>query len=117
MDFHAYQELANRTAKPMTLQGNLLHAALGLSGEVGEFVDTVKREFVYGQALDVDNLQEELGDILWFVALACQTLQKNMADIAAANIDKLATRYPGTYTDHHAAERADKAPVLSGAEA
>lgn len=117
MDFHAYQELANRTAKPMTLQGNLLHAALGLSGEVGEFVDTVKREFVYGQALDVDNLQEELGDILWFVALACETLHVNMGDIAAANIDKLATRYPGTYTDHHAAERADKAPVLSGAEA
>lgn len=109
MDFHQYQELANRTAKPMTMQGNLLHAALGLSGEVGEFVDTVKKEFVYRQPLDTDNLAEELGDILWFVALAAQTLRLNMGDIASANIDKLAKRYPETYTDHHAAERADKA--------
>lgn len=109
MDFHAYQDLAGRTAKPMTLQGNLLHAALGLSGEVGELTDTIKREFVYGQTLDVDNIREELGDILWFVALCASSLNMNLGDIALANIDKLACRYPGTYTDHHAAERLDKA--------
>lgn len=109
MDFHAYQELANRTAKPMTLQGNLLHAALGLAGEVGEITDTIKREFVYGQELDVDNIKEELGDILWFVALCADAVNLNMGDIANANIDKLAQRYPSTYTDHHAAVRLDKA--------
>jgi len=48
MDFQGYQELAGRTAKPMTMQGNLLHAALGLAGEVGELTDTIKRDFVYG---------------------------------------------------------------------
>lgn len=109
MDFHAYQELAGRTAKPMTMQGNLLHSALGLAGEVGELTDTIKRKFVYGQELDVDNIKEELGDILWFVALCADAVNLNMGDIAKANIDKLACRYPGTYTDHHAAQRLDKA--------
>lgn len=109
MYLHEYQELANRTARPMTMEGNLLHASLGLAGEVGEFVDTVKKHFVYRQALDTDNLKEELGDMLWFIALAADTLKINMNDIASANIEKLALRYPDSYSDHHAAVRMDKA--------
>jgi len=50
-----------------------------------------------------------LGDILWFVALCASSLNMDLGDIASANIDKLAQRYPGTYTDHHAAQRLDKA--------
>lgn len=108
MHFHDYQVLANRTAKPMTFQNNLLHAALGLAGEAGEFVDAVKKGVIYEQELDEQNLKEELGDILWFCALAATTLGVNLHDIAAANVHKLSKRYPDRYTDAAARLRADK---------
>ena len=38
-EFTHYQQLALRTAKPMSPMDNMLHAALGLTGEAGEFAD------------------------------------------------------------------------------
>ena len=108
IDFELYQLLAMRTAKPMELQDDLLHAALGLTGEAGEFADCIKKHFVYGRDLDRVNAVEEVGDILWFCALACQTLGVSMADVAQQNIDKLLLRFPEKYTAHHAALRLDK---------
>ena len=52
----------------------LTHAAFGLSSEIGEFNDALKKWLYYGQELDETNLAEELGDLLWYVALACNAL-------------------------------------------
>lgn len=107
-DFETYQENAMRTAKRMNDDADLMHAALGLAGEAGEFADCAKRYLVYAKPLDRVNAIEEVGDILWFCALACNTLGVNMADVAAKNIDKLRERYPEKYTDQLAADRLDK---------
>lgn len=106
--FTQYQASAIRTAKEMGPRMDLIHAALGLAGEVGEFVDAVKRHVIYGKPLDRENAAEEIGDVLWFCALACETLGISMADVASHNIDKLRQRYPEKYTDTHAAARLDK---------
>lgn len=45
--FDTYQQLAMRTAKPMEVQDDLLHAALGLTGEAGEFASIPGYEGVY----------------------------------------------------------------------
>jgi NTP pyrophosphatase (non-canonical NTP hydrolase) len=103
-----YQTMAMRTAKPMKPDDDLMHAALGLAGEAGEFADAVKKYLVYGKPLDKDNAIEEIGDIMWFCALACATLGRNMSDVAAINIAKLSERYPEKYTDALAAARLDK---------
>ena len=112
-EFATYQQLAMRTAKPMDFSGDLLHAALGLTGEAGEFADCIKRHWVYGQKLDTQNAIEEVGDVLWFCALACETLGVDMGQVAAMNIDKLRKRYPEKYKDELAALRADKQMELS----
>ena len=109
MDFPIYQLQAMRTAKPMEPADDLMHAALGLAGEAGEFADAVKKNFVYDRELDRENAIEELGDILWFVALGCHALSVSMADVAQANIDKLRRRYPEKYEDELAYKRMDKA--------
>lgn len=104
-----YQFLASRTAKDMgSTRENLIHAALGLASDSGEFVDAVKKHCIYGKELDVENCIEELGDILWFVSLACDTLGVSMEDVMTANIYKLSQRYPNKYTDQAAIARADK---------
>ena len=109
IDFDIYQRQANRTAKKSGDRNyNLTHAALGLAGEAGEFVDAVKKAAIYGKPLDVDNLREEMGDLLWYVALACESLGVNMGDVAQQNIDKLKRRYPNAYADEYAIMRLDK---------
>jgi NTP pyrophosphatase (non-canonical NTP hydrolase) len=107
-EFASYQSLAMRTAKPMGVQDDLLHAALGLGSEAGEFSDCIKKHWAYSQPLDRYNAVEELGDLMWYVALACNALGVGMGDVAAQNINKLRTRYPKSYQDELAAFRADK---------
>lgn len=112
MNFKDYQDNAIKTAKTGDFKFNLIHAAMGLSGEAGEFTDCVKKYAIYGQSLDSKNAAEELGDILWFVALACETLSVSMEKIAAQNIAKLQARYPEKYTDELAAKRLDKMELV-----
>lgn len=108
MNFKDYQDNAIKTAKAGDFKFNLTHAAMGLSGEAGEFTDCIKKYVVYGQSLDSKNAAEELGDVLWFVALACETLSVSMEKIAEQNIAKLQARYPEKYSDEHAEQRLDK---------
>ena len=111
-EFQTYQQLAMRTAKPMDVQDDLLHAALGLTGEAGEFADCIKKHWAYAQPLDGQNAIEELGDLMWYVALACNALGVGMDEVAARNIEKLRKRYPAKYQDELAAFRADKQKEL-----
>ena len=113
MNLDEYQQLAVRTAKRVDRKYDLTHAALGLSGEAGEFGDAIKKSVIYNKPLDEWNAIEELGDILWYVALASATLDVSMAEIAKMNIDKLRLRYPDQYTDTLAQKRLDKAGVLT----
>ena len=107
-EFQTYQTLALRIAAPMDATDDLVHAALGLSGEAGEFADCIKKHLVYGQTLYKTNAIEELGDLMWYIALACKALDVGMAEVAALNIEKLRKRYPARYQHDLAALRADK---------
>lgn len=114
-EFQAYRALAMRTAKPMEPRDDLLHAALGLCGEAGEFADCIKKHWAYEQPLNRANAIEELGDLMWYLALACSALDVGMDEVAAINIDKLRKRYPAKYQDDLAALRADKQPTTKEA--
>lgn len=108
-DINKYQEAAMRTAKDMGSQKmNLIHAAMGMSSDAGEFVDCIKKHAVYGKELDEINAIEEIGDVLWFCALAAQSLGITLEYVARKNIEKLQKRYPAKYTDAAAIARADK---------
>lgn len=111
-----YMELTSRTCKyfpeGMNLssdQADLLHAILGISGEAGELVDGFKKHLIYGKPIDVDNLREEAGDILWYMALLFRSIGVDFEIIMEQNIAKLQKRYPDRYTDEAAIARADKA--------
>lgn len=88
---------------------DLIHAAFGLAGEVGEIIDPIKKSMFYGKPLDTANIREEAGDLLWYLAgPLCRALGCTMEDLARDVTAKLEKRYPDRYTDQAAIARADK---------
>ena len=89
----------------------LLTAALGMCAESGEFTEIVKKIVFQGKPVNADNLyhmKRELGDIMWYVAQACMTLDTTIDEIIEMNVEKLEKRYPGGSFDvHHSENRAE----------
>ena len=88
----------------------LLTASIGLSGEVGEFNDIVKKCFFQGKEMDediVNHLKSELGDVMWYIAQACIALDITMDDVIETNIEKLESRYPGGFDAYLSENRKD----------
>lgn len=82
----------------------LLHSILGILDEAGELAKALKKTIFYGKDLDVVNVAEELGDLLWYIALMANALDLSLEEIAEKNIAKLKVRFPDKYSDVCAAE-------------
>ena len=89
-----YQEQAMRTSVQQSDHLQLLNAALGLGGESGEVIDLIKKYAFHGKELDTVRIAEELGDVLWYIALTCKAIGVPMSVVAQMNIDKLQARWP-----------------------
>lgn len=118
MDAYEYQELAMRTNDRkhterlrkilddgMTAQ--LLNGCLGLSGEVGEFNDMIKKVVFHEATAYVDHLEKELGDIMWYIALICDAFGFDLDHVMQLNIEKLKARYPDGFDVDKSANRAE----------
>lgn len=79
-NFAEYPALAARTEKLLPAEFlRLEHAALGIQTETGEIATPIKRIAIYGMTLDSlnkdgkttlrQNIAEEIGDVLWYVAI------------------------------------------------
>lgn len=102
-DLMDYGPVIERLSQIHTIR--LLHAAMGLCTEAGEFMDMLKKHILYGKPLDEVNLKEELGDKLWYTALALDELKSTFGEVMATNHAKLAARYPNKFTEKDALER------------
>lgn len=74
--------------------GTVLNACLGLSGEVGEFNDMIKKWIFHEKDFDEEHAKKEMGDIMWYIAMMCHAFRWDMDEIMQMNIDKLKARYP-----------------------
>jgi len=83
----------------------LLHCALGLQTEAAEFSDQLKKHIFYGKPLDTTNLKEELGDIMWYMAIAMDILDTTFSQEQKRVISKLKVRYPSKFTQEQAEDR------------
>jgi NTP pyrophosphatase (non-canonical NTP hydrolase) len=105
MDIKTYLSASERTLIDKGHDMNLLHAAMGISTESGELMDAFKRKIFYGKPLDVVNVKEEIGDIMWYVAILLRELDLDFHELLQLNIDKLRARFPEKFTEHHALNR------------
>jgi len=104
MDMNEYQSLASRTMRTESDLERLRHAGEGFATEAGEYIDAIKK-LRYGKPLDRANLKEEIGDLLFYCAMAANGLGESLQDIASANIAKLRARYPEGFTERDAKSR------------
>ena len=96
-------ELVARLSSPENVR--LLHAAIGMCTEAGEFIDQLKKHIFYGKPLDKVNLKEELGDLMFYIGVAMDVLETDFDTEQRKNIAKLKARYGEKFSAKAAIER------------
>lgn len=86
-------------------EAEMFHAAMGMVTEAVEFFEAVATSVLKGKDMDGTNLFEEIGDQMWYQALALRLLEQSFENTAAINIAKLAKRFPDKFTSEDALNR------------
>lgn len=108
MELERYQDLARRTQnQTLTLVQKRMHALHGLASEVGEIHGIYQKTF-QGHALRSEDVIDELGDLLWFVAELADVLGMSLNEVAQRNVDKLMKRYPQGFEEVRSVHREPK---------
>lgn len=114
VNLYDYQQAALRTWKSFDTREidgptmELLHSALLIADEAGELISPIKKYVIYNKPLDIENVKEELGDLMYGIVVMADTLGIDIKEILFNNIDKLKQRYPEGYSDEDAVLRRDK---------
>ena len=108
-----YQRMAMRTASGMIYtdfgdKGLLLNSVMGLNGEAGEVIDSVKKHCFQGHELDKAHLAEELGDVAWYLAVGCEAIGVTLEDVMNGNVEKLKSRYPEGFDKNRSIHREEE---------
>ncbi len=96
MDADEFQRMALKTRKewgsPEGIE-DVVYLALAINGEAGELAEVVKKTWRDGKELDREKIVDELGDILWYVAVLSHTLGVRLSEVMERNVEKLRERY------------------------
>ena len=106
MQIKEYQELASRTCNDLGSEAtNNIHMLFGMVTEVAEAVDAYKKAWAYGRDLDLTNVKEEIGDLLFYVVNFARFNNFDLEEVMKTNIEKLKVRYPEAYSNEKAINR------------
>jgi NTP pyrophosphatase (non-canonical NTP hydrolase) len=96
MDFSDYQAKASTTAQYPVIGHRVIYPTLGLANEAGEVAGKIKKVFRDKQGVigpnELQALEGELGDVLWYLAQVASELGLSLDAIAEHNIAKLQDR-------------------------
>ena len=100
MELNKYQEMAGETAhfhqSSDSKWDDVVYCTLGLAGEAGEAANKVKKIFRDDKKVfkpeKCEEIAYELGDCLWYIAMAAENLGYSLEQIAQMNYDKLKSR-------------------------
>jgi len=81
-------------SNPDNLKLDMLHSAVGISGEAGELLDHMKKAVWQDHQIDVSYIALELGDVLFYLTSMCNCIGADINEIRKLNIEKLTKRYP-----------------------
>lgn len=110
MESNTYQKDCMRTIVGMKRNSvsPLLEMGIeGMNGEAGEAMELLKKHKWQGHELDEVHLAKELGDVLYYVAVAAAGLGLTLDEIMLLNIAKRKERYPDTFKAERSLHRKD----------
>ena len=89
-ELEEYQQWVSSVSAKRGLQW----ATLGLTAEAGEVSGEVEKWLRknYGSAAPTEKILDELGDVLWFAAEICNSLDITLDDVIMHNIQKINER-------------------------
>lgn len=96
---------APRENVSMSGKEDLLHAILGITSEAGELTEAMAKGLVLNTPIDSVNIVEELGDVLWYVAMALRSVNSSFEEAMEKNITKLKIRFPKKFSQEDAFNR------------
>jgi len=99
-----YEQEVLRTCSVSSKRDHFLMASLGLSGEVGEITDLLKKHLFHSHELDREKVILELGDVLWYLTELAHALETTLDAVLEKNVEKLRLRYPDGFSverSHH----------------
>lgn len=102
-DHEDYAPVVERCSNPETAK--LLHYSLGLVTEAAEVADLLKKYIAYGKDFTELKLQDEMGDVLWYLARICKHLGVDFERLMAQNIAKLTVRFGDKFAAESAINR------------
>jgi NTP pyrophosphatase (non-canonical NTP hydrolase) len=106
MNANEYVLLSKRTLANLNTKDNdNIHVILGILTEAGELADQFKKHHAYGKPIDWINIEEEIGDIMFYIAGLCSINNLDLEKIMDKNIKKLQQRYPEKFTEENAINR------------
>ena len=98
MTLDDFQQAALRTVNPsLDERDRLLDATSGLAEEAAELLGLIRKRVFQNRAIEPAQITEELGDVLWCLAVAAHTLGVPLSEVAQLNQAKLAKRHPNGY--------------------
>jgi len=103
MNTKDYQEQAKITCVTDNPRDTILMCCLGLSGEVGEINDMLKKYLFHknGKELDTAKIRDEIGDTLWYLAILSSTLDISLEEAMEQNIEKLRKRHRNSFRSQY----------------
>ncbi len=97
MDIKEYQKKCNRTVKDFENdREKILTWGLGIAGEAGDVASCIKKTYIHDND-QKDGIKENMGDVLWYIAVICNYFGWNMEDLFKENMEKLEKRYPNGF--------------------
>ncbi|WP_027067137.1 nucleoside triphosphate pyrophosphohydrolase family protein [Maribacter sp. Hel_I_7] len=97
MEFNEYQNKAKLTLQKYNADetANIVIPYLGIIGEAGSVISELKKKLRDGDSyVNFENkLKEELGDVLWYLAVIASENNIDLNEIAKENINKISDRF------------------------
>jgi NTP pyrophosphatase (non-canonical NTP hydrolase) len=98
MTFDDYQQAALRTVNAsLDDRDRLLDASAGLSEEAAEVLGLIRKKVFQNRDVEESALVEELGDVLWCLAVTAHSLGIPLSRVAEVNQEKLRRRHPNGF--------------------
>lgn len=101
-----YQVEAARTAGAFkALDDMIVFAAMEINAEAGEVANIVYKYVWQKHDLNREKIIEELGDVLWGIAMMATAMDASLAEVMEYNVKKLRKRYPDGFNPERSRDR------------